>query len=138
MARDRTPRDAFGRSLDPDADFGLGSAPSDPDGADDGVAHVGRWEERGVATSGVDAANPQATVAFVLGLLGLVAVPYLLSVAAIVIANRADHVADALPGAPGRSAARAGRVLGYVGLGVWLLLPLLFLLLLAAGTTGSV
>jgi hypothetical protein len=75
--------------------------------------------------------NPQATVALVLGALGLVVVPVLLSIAAIVVAGRADRVADAHPGAPGRGSARAGRILGYFGLAFWVLLPLLFVLVFA-------
>lgn len=152
MARDRTPRDAFGRPLDPDADFGagaeVGARADGGTGTDAGVGtDVGvgadatqparRWEDPPGPPAGVDQTNPQATVALVLGVLGLVVVPYLLSIAAIVVANRADRVADALPGAPGRSAARTGRILGYVGLGLWLFVPLLFIVALVAGSSGS-
>jgi hypothetical protein len=140
MARDRTPRDAFGRPLDPDADVGTDTdVRIDTDVAIDtgDPRPARRWEEPPSPPAAVDQANPQATIALVLGVLGLVAVPYLVSIAAIVVANRADRVADALPGAPGRSAARMGRILGYVGLGLWVFVPLLFIVALVAGSSGS-
>ncbi|WP_022927080.1 DUF4190 domain-containing protein [Patulibacter americanus] len=157
MARDRTPRDAFGRPLDPDADFGLGRVAPDtapaatpaaatgtdaarptPSAATEGIERPRRWEERAADPADAHAGNPQATVALVLGVLGVVALPYVLSILAIVLANRADQVADALPGAPGRSSARTGRVLGYVGLGLWTIVPLLALLLAASAVSGAV
>jgi hypothetical protein len=60
----------------------------------------------------------RATVALILGVGGLVTIPIILSVAAIVVANGALAEIARTPGLGGEKRARVGRVLGWIGIGI--------------------
>src|SRR5215207_537343 len=71
----------------------------------------GRWVQAGAATS-----NGKATVALVLGILGLVFCPLICSVLALVFGYQARNEIDGSGGRiSGRGNAKAGIVLGWVG-----------------------
>ena len=142
MPRDRPDLDAFGRPLQP--------ADASPDGRTatrataDPVAAPGHaprsdlrpdraWsmgDERAPAPVAREA-NPQAVAALVCGILGFVAAPVVLSIAAIALGTSGVRRADALPGTPGRTMARVGRALGW---GSLVLFPLLFLVAVISGS----
>ena len=60
----------------------------------------------------------RATVALILGVAGLVTIPIVLSVAAILVGNRALDEIARIPGLGGERRARTGRVLGWIGLAI--------------------
>lgn len=62
--------------------------------------------------------STRATVALVLGVVGLVTFPVVVSVAAIVVANTALAQIAADPGLGGERRARTGRLLGFIGLAI--------------------
>src|SRR3954470_20707687 len=64
--------------------------------------------------------STNATVALVLGICGFVVCPLVCSILAIVFAGKAYEEIDRSGGRlGGRGMAQAGKILGWVGLGVW-------------------
>ena len=63
-------------------------------------------------------ASRRATAALILGTAGLVTVPVVVSIIAIVTANRALAEIEENPGLGGAQRARTGRLLGYIELAV--------------------
>jgi Domain of unknown function (DUF4190) len=77
--------------------------------------------------------HPQATLALILGILGLAVCPFV-GIAALVIGNKARKQIDAAPGQfTGRGMATAGFVLGVVSVS----LIVLFVLLVILGVAGA-
>lgn len=77
--------------------------------------------------------HPQATLALILGILGLAVCPFV-GIAALVIGNKARKQIDAAPGQfTGRGMATAGFVLGVVSVA----LIVLFVLLVILGVAGA-
>ena len=80
--------------------------------------------------------HPQATLALILGILGLAACPFV-GIAALVIGNKARKQIDAAPGQfAGRGMATAGLVMGIVSVALIVLMVLLIVLGMA-GALGS-
>lgn len=75
-----------------------------------------------------------AITALILGILGIVALPLICSIPAIVIGKRAQQEARELPGQPGLGQARAGYICGIIGT-VWgailLILIVIYVIILA-------
>jgi len=79
--------------------------------------------------------NGKATAALVLGILGLVVCPLVPSILALVFGYQARSEIDRTGGVQGgRGSAVAGIVLGWVGVGVTLLVILVIVVLAAAGS----
>ena len=77
--------------------------------------------------------HPQATLALILGILGLAVCPFV-GIAALVVGNKARKQIDAAPGQfAGRGMATAGFVLGIVSV----TLIALFMLLVILGIAGA-
>jgi hypothetical protein len=167
MARDRTPRDAFGRPLPSSSRDTVAPAPpatveealrapqgptptatptatratAAVTGAGEGPRPVTpvaagrdrRWEDPAAPAAApaptAPASNPVAIVAFVTGALSFVLVPFLLSIAAIVLGTLGVRAADRAPGTPSRSLANVGRILGWISLAMWTLGAVAFALL---------
>jgi len=68
--------------------------------------------------------NSKATWSLVLGILGLIVIPIVFSILAIVFGVSARSEIDRVPQMEGRSNATAGIVLGIVGLAAWALILL--------------
>lgn len=62
--------------------------------------------------------SPKATVALILGVAGLITIPIVFSIAAIVVGTRALREIAASPGLGGATRARLGRALGWFGIAV--------------------
>lgn len=98
-------------------------APPDPAGWQEAPAGAGEGAAPEPATPShsrpaqeVPPESRLATVALILGAAGLVTVPIVVSVIAIVVANRALAEIEANPGLGGAQRARTGRLLGYIEL----------------------
>jgi hypothetical protein len=78
-----------------------------------------------------------AIASLVLGIVGLVAVPFIASILAIVFGRSARRQINADSSLKGGDYARAGVILGWVGLGLALIGIVLALVLLAAVGSGS-
>ena len=77
--------------------------------------------------------HPQATLALILGILGLAVCPFV-GIAALVVGNKARKQIDAAPGQfTGRGMATAGFVLGIVSV----VLTVLFVLVVVLGLAGA-
>jgi hypothetical protein len=91
--------------------------------------------QRGVAAAmGVRRTEGSATASLVLGIAGLVFCPLVLSVLAIIFGNQAKRKIAADPMLEGEGMAKAGVVLGWIGIGlsvVWI-----FVFLAIAGGTA--
>ena len=80
--------------------------------------------------------HPQATLALILGILGLAACPFV-GIAALVIGNKARKQIDAAPGQfAGRGMATAGLVMGIVSVAL-IVLMVLIVVLGVAGALGN-
>jgi hypothetical protein len=73
-----------------------------------------------------------AIVSLVLGITGLFVLPLVLSALAIVFARRAEHELALNPELGGNGIARAGEILGWIGVAIGVVGVLVVLLLLAA------
>lgn len=103
------------------------AAPADDglDHEDDDVAVVDGPEGGDVPESPAGDEAPEgpresqrATVALILGVAGLITIPIVFSVAAIVVGTRALRDIEATPGLGGATRARLGRALGWFGIAV--------------------
>jgi len=59
-----------------------------------------------------------AIVALVLGILGIIACPLVLSIPAVIVGSRAQQNIRQNPGLEGEAMARAGVILGWIGIGL--------------------
>jgi hypothetical protein len=92
----------------------------------------GQWVQTGQTSSG------KATAALVLGILGLVFCPLICSVLALVFGYQARNEIDASGGRiDGRGSAKAGIVLGWIGVGICVLFLILIVIGLLAGDSTS-
>lgn len=73
----------------------------------------------------------QAVASLVLGIAGIVICPIVCSIIAIVLGNQAKARLAADPALEGEGLARAGVILGYVGLGVFGVMVLVWMLIAA-------
>lgn len=76
-----------------------------------------------------------ATTALVLGILGIVPLPLILSIPAIIVGSKAQKQARELPGQPGLGMAKAGYICGIVGTvwgALWLIYWLFIVIIVAS------
>lgn len=81
--------------------------------------------------------NGKAIAAMVLGISGLVLVPIVPSVLAIIFGRQALDEIDETPEMAGKGMAQAGLVTGIVGLALWAALILLLVLLVALASAAG-
>lgn len=119
------------REIPPDAD-GPSESPG-YDAATDAPASTVEGDPLLAPSAGEPRRESQkATVALILGVAGLITIPIVLSVAAVIVGNRAlDEIARS-PGLGGARKARTGRVLGWIGLAI---MVITVIVALVAGTT---
>ena len=86
----------------------------------------------GELTRTAERTSGNAIVSLVLGITGLFVLPLVLSVLAIVFARRAQAEIGATPGLGGRGIARAGEILGWIGVAIGILTVLVLVLVFAA------
>lgn len=77
-----------------------------------------------------------AVASLILGVLGVVSCPLILSIPAVILGSQAQSKIRADPGLEGEGLARAGVVLGWIGIGLAALGVLIFVLALLSGTSG--
>jgi hypothetical protein len=80
--------------------------------------------------------NGYAMASFALGIVGLIAVPFIASILAIVFGGSARREIAADPSLKGAELARAGVILGWVGLALAVIGVIVALLFLAAFSAG--
>lgn len=115
---------AWGAPLSTAPPQGGWSAPTDPFGR---PVQPGPPMYPGAA---IPPAPGSATTALVLGILGIVLCPLLLSIPAWIVGAQARREARALPGQPGYGNANAGFILGIVGTVIWGLIIALYVVIL--------
>lgn len=70
------------------------------------------------AVNDASASSGKATAALILGIIGLILIPLIAPIAAIIVGRRAKDEIAANPGMTGAGLAQAGVVLGWVSLGL--------------------
>jgi hypothetical protein len=80
----------------------------------------------------VQHASSSATTALILGILGLIVCPLVLSIPAWVIGHNARRESEQLPGRPNWGAANTGYVLGIIGTVMWTLFIVVFVVYVIA------
>jgi uncharacterized protein DUF4190/zinc ribbon protein len=78
-----------------------------------------------------------AVASLVLGIAGFVVCPFVCSIIAVVLGNQAKAKLRADPGLEGEGMARAGVILGWVGVGVGVLLIVGFIAAVMSGTVDN-
>lgn len=80
----------------------------------------------------------RAVAALILGILGIISCPLILSVPAIIVGNQAQQKIREDPSLEGEGLARAGVIMGWVGVGIAALGILVGIFLIAASTRSNV
>lgn len=93
---------------------------------------------RAVARVGGTRMEGGAVASLILGVLGVIACPLVLSIPAIIVGNQAQAKIGADPSLEGEGLARAGVILGWIGVGFAVLGVAVLIFFFALGSRGSV